>query len=417
MNRVIRESFDQVRADEGLIEGTKQRLKEQRRLLEQGARNEESIMSSESVKSVKKKQRMPVFSMAAIAAACLIVGILLGSRFRIGNIGIGQSPVAYISIDVNPSIELCLNEKDKVICADAWNDDGKKILDCIDLKGETCFDAVEHLLNCREFQPYLTEDCELNLTVIGATDAHGRELEQLLKKCSAFQKHNGTTVLADREIYQEAHEHDMSFGKYLLYKELHELDHTVTTDDCQKMTIKEMKDQICAHDSTHDSSHNIEHSTTDNTHHAEESSHTESHENEIHDAGTHDTGTHDSDTHGTGAHDAGAHETESHNSGSHETEHHDSVQSVIQPQVPQQEVHHAEEEHHQAAVQVTPVPQPVPQAPVQQPCDTVVTTPSCPEPPCETPTITETPCPDSSGTSAGHDSGHESSEHHGGSHH
>lgn len=400
MNRVIRESFDQIRADENLIEGTKQRLNEQRRLLEQGNQEKEESISVRSAKT--KKQRMPFWGMATVAAACLVIGILLGSGFRIGNIGIGQSPAAYISIDVNPSIELCLNEKDTVICADAWNDDGKGILDCIDLKGKSCLDAVEHLLNCQEFQPYLTDDCELNVTVIGATDAHGRELEQLLKKCSAFRKHNGTTALADMTIYQEAHDHDMSFGKYLLYQQLHELDHSVTTDDCQDMTIKQIKDQICAHDSTHETSHDSTHKTTDTTHHVEEAPHTEQHETEIHDAGTHDTGTHD----------AGTHETESHTSGTHETEHHDYVQSVSQTQVPQQEVHHAEEEHHQETVQVAPAPQ----VPVQPDCDTSVTTPSCPELPCETPVVPEVPCPDSSGTGS-HDGSHESGEHHGDGHH
>ena len=274
MNRVIREAFDQIRADESLIEETKQKLKEQRRALEQMDITEEGILPSGPEKPVKKKkQRMPVFGMAAVAAACLVIGIFLGSRFRIGNIGISQSPSAYISIDVNPSIELCLNEKNTVICADAWNDDGKAILDCIDLQGENCPDAVEHLLSCKEFQPYLTEDCELNITVIGASDAHGKELEQLLKNCIAFRKHNGTLVLADKEVYQEAHDHDMSFGKYLLYKQLHELDHTVTTDDCQDMTIKELKDHICAHDICNDSTHDNDHSTTDTTHHAEEEHH------------------------------------------------------------------------------------------------------------------------------------------------
>lgn len=382
MSREIREAFDQIRADVDLIEETKERLKEQRGLLELENEETEESISPASVK--KKKWRVPVFGMAAVAAACLIIGILLGSQFRIGNIGIGQSPAAYISIDVNPSIELCLDEKDTVICADAWNDDGKGILDCIDLKGESCVDAVEHLLNCQEIQPYLTDDCELNLTVIGATDAHGRELEQLLKNCSAFQKHNGTTVLADMDIYQEAHDHDMSFGKYLLYQQLHELDHSVTADDCQDMTIKQMKDQICAHDSTHETSHESTHNTTDATHHVEQTPHTEQHE-----AGTHDTGTHDV--------------------GTHETEHHDYVQSAPQTQVPQQAGHHAEEEHHQATVQVAPAPQ----VSAQPDCDTDVVVPSCPEPPCEPPVITETPCPDSSGSSGGHEGG----EHHGDGHH
>lgn len=391
MSRAIREAFDQIRADENLIEETKKRLKEQRRLLElENADTEESISSSSEKKT---KRRVPVFRMAAVAAACLIIGILLGSRFRIGNIGIGHSPTAYISIDVNPSIELCLDEKDTVICADAWNNDGKGILDCIDLKGESCIDAVEHLLNCQEFQQYLTADCELNLTVIGANAAHGRELEQLLKNCSAFQKHNGTTVLANKDIYDEAHEHAMSFGKYLLYQQLHELDHSVTTDDCQDMTIKQMKDQICAHDGNHETSHDSAHNTANTSHHVEETPHTKQHETETHDAGTH--------------------ESKSHNSGTHEMEHHDSVQSVQQTQVPQQEVHHIEEEHQQAPVQAVPAPQ----ISAQPDCDTAVTAPSCPEAPCETPVVTETPCPDSSVSSGGHDSSHESGEHHGDGHH
>ena len=47
-----------------------------------------------------------------------------------------QRPVSYVSIDVNPSIELALNRFDRVVYAAAYNLEGEEILNGLSLKGK-----------------------------------------------------------------------------------------------------------------------------------------------------------------------------------------------------------------------------------------------------------------------------------------
>ena len=47
----------------------------------------------------------------------------------IGGYSYIQTPVSYVSIDVNPSVELTLNRVDRVISATAFNGDGEAVLE------------------------------------------------------------------------------------------------------------------------------------------------------------------------------------------------------------------------------------------------------------------------------------------------
>ena len=56
-------------------------------------------------------------------------------------------PVAYVSLDVNPSLELRLDKNNVVIETIAYNKDAQRILDKVDLNGEKLQSAVLTLLN------------------------------------------------------------------------------------------------------------------------------------------------------------------------------------------------------------------------------------------------------------------------------
>lgn len=99
----IYDAFEHVTADAGLKESTMRYLSDKRQ------------------KNVRRF-RHPV--QAALAAACMVVVLLLGMN--------GYSwflaPVSYVSIDVNPSVELALNKLDRVVSATAYNKQGEELL-------------------------------------------------------------------------------------------------------------------------------------------------------------------------------------------------------------------------------------------------------------------------------------------------
>ena len=100
---------------------------------------------------------------ASIAAAALFV------------LGIGYGaysytlPYSYVDVDINPSIELTVNVYDRIIKAEALNNDGKKVLGNSSLKNTRLEAGVSQLLNIAVEQGYLkartvTPDVEKNNT-------------------------------------------------------------------------------------------------------------------------------------------------------------------------------------------------------------------------------------------------------------
>ena len=71
--------------------------------------------------------RRPVFGYA-IAAICMF--LLLGA----GGYSVYRQPVSYISIDVNPSVEIGINRFGRVVSTDAYNEDGRIVLQQLSLR-------------------------------------------------------------------------------------------------------------------------------------------------------------------------------------------------------------------------------------------------------------------------------------------
>lgn len=64
---------------------------------------------------------------------------------------------AYLSIDINPSIQLEVNRFERVISAEAFNDEGNMILDSIRLKNGNIKTAIEKIIDAAKENGYITE--------------------------------------------------------------------------------------------------------------------------------------------------------------------------------------------------------------------------------------------------------------------
>lgn len=210
---VIRESMREIQASEELKKNTLLYLKEQ-----------------------TSRPRARLAWRYAFAAVCLFLAIGAGG-WRLY-----ASPVSYISIDINPSIELGVNRFGRVVSADAYNGDGQEILSQVRLKNMSYAQAVDRLLRSGNCSVYLTEaDSQLVFTVISD------DSDVMLKEISANElarRYGALIYTSDMSCREEAHRHEMSFGKYRAYLELSQYDETVTVEDCHGMTVGEICDRI-----------------------------------------------------------------------------------------------------------------------------------------------------------------------------
>lgn len=179
----------------------------------------------------------PGYVLAAFVMLCLLG---LGGHFVYGR------PVSYISIDVNPSIELGVNCFGRVVSTETYNEEGKGMTEQIQLKNISYMQAIDRLLNDDQYNKYLGKDSVLVFTVI--SDRSEKILENL-NSSELLEKYGALTYTSDLTCMEEAHQHEMSFGKYRTCLELLEYDEGVTIDDCHEMSMGELRDRIdaCVH--------------------------------------------------------------------------------------------------------------------------------------------------------------------------
>ena len=213
----LKAAFDQVRAEEDLKERTKEYL-------------------SEKVYARKKKRTSPLRNFAAAAACALLVFLAGGSYLYF-------TPTAYISVDVNPSLELGINRFDRIVSVTGYNEDGKALADSLDLKYMDYSDALEVLLADQDMEVYLSDNADVVLTVAGKSENQSSQILETVESCASSHE-NVHCHSGDTEEIHHAHNAGLSFGKYQAYLTLKGLDPSVTLEEIQDMTMSQIRELI-----------------------------------------------------------------------------------------------------------------------------------------------------------------------------
>ena len=216
----LKAAFDQVRAEEELKERTKEYL-------------------SEKVYARKKKRTSPLRNFAAAAACALLVFLAGGSYLYF-------TPTAYISVDVNPSLELGINRFDRIVSVTGYNEDGKALADSLDLKYMDYSDALEALLADQDMEVYLSDNADVVLTVAGKSESQSSQILETVESCVSDHE-NVHCHSGDTEEIHHAHNAGLSFGKYQAYLTLKGLAPSVTLEEIQDMTMSQIRELIQAY--------------------------------------------------------------------------------------------------------------------------------------------------------------------------
>lgn len=194
----------------------------------------------------KRKKKQPMFSYVPIgktvAAVCAMVMVLIG----IGGYSWLLTPVSYVSIDINPSMELALNRLDRVVSVTSYNPQGEELIKNLRLKGKKYMQAIYMITESDRLKQYLQFEEELVLTV--AADSSKTALKTGVEQCCSHIGHGTRSVSVDVEVASKAHENGLSVGKYSAYLQLSQYDDSVTIDQCKKMSMAQIHSQIMEHE-------------------------------------------------------------------------------------------------------------------------------------------------------------------------
>ena len=114
-----------------------------------------------------------------LLAACLVVAAV-----GMGLLGVAVvTPTAYVSIDVNPSLELAVNRFDTVVGARGLNEDGEEVVSSTDVTWMSYEDAVGALVESMEDEGYLTRESAVGVTVTCDDEAQYGTIEDASHRC------------------------------------------------------------------------------------------------------------------------------------------------------------------------------------------------------------------------------------------
>ncbi len=187
----------------------------------------------------KKKNMIPYLVTACTFVFCLFAGVLIyNNNFKVAS---------KIGIDVNPSIELKINKKEKVIDVIANNDDGNKILSGMDLNGSDMNVAINALIGSMVKNGYIDELANsILISVEGNSEEENERLRQeIVNDLNAYLVNNNFSIVSqtvsnNQSLENIAKKYNISLGKAKLIQDIIANNNLLTYESLANLSINEL---------------------------------------------------------------------------------------------------------------------------------------------------------------------------------
>lgn len=185
--------------------------------------------------------------LGSLVAAALVLVVISG--FAINSWNINNTVHSKVILDVNPSIYLNVNAKEKVLSVEPGNEDGKKIIGDMDLKNTNLDVAVNALIGSMLQNGYLTDMQNAILVSVENDDIEkGAKLQSKLTKVIEQMLQNSQfesvvfsqTVAANQGIKELANQYNISEGKVALINELIQQENKLTFEELAPLSVHEI---------------------------------------------------------------------------------------------------------------------------------------------------------------------------------
>ena len=236
MNTHISSVLNRVTADEQLKENT---IKFLQNALTEKRFDQLVTFNRRGVSPVKK----------LVFAVCSIAFVLFTSVI---GYAVYKTPVAYICLDINPSVEIGINTFDRVVSAEGYNEDGKTILKDCKFKNLTIKGAVAQIVEAASEKGFIADDGSTVISITAETNnsslAEKLEIQAELGANEAISKENDVvTIHKDNislDIRDEAKKLSITPGKLKLIQKLQSLDSTITVEQYKDSKVTEIMSEI-----------------------------------------------------------------------------------------------------------------------------------------------------------------------------
>ncbi len=194
----------------------------------------------EEITLPQNKRTIPYWLAAAVLMLLVISGATLGSQmfFPAGEV------YAYVSVDINPSVELAVSNQDIVKEVVALNEDGERLLSTISLTEKPLDDAVGELIGAAHNLGYLrTNDSAVVFGVTSLKEDEKKEqalrerLKEVVKEKVTSASPRIAAVSVGENLREEANKSGLSPGKYAILLEAQEEGLEITRESMAKGSV------------------------------------------------------------------------------------------------------------------------------------------------------------------------------------
>ncbi|MBD0379878.1 anti-sigma factor domain-containing protein [Paenibacillus sedimenti] len=200
---------------------------------------------------VKRRMKVPQMAIASALAAAIVMCFVLVSTLT-GNVPGGQV-VAYVTLDINPSVEIGIDNQEVVQDLRGLNTDGETLIQSLEFKGKSLEAVTSEILDKAE-QGALAKgeaDIIISSTVVEEKAAINDEAiatklkEQVSKHIEQthpdqVKNYEVTAFAAPQEVRQEAKASGVSAGKYAIYLNALNNGTKVSLDDIKSVSIHQL---------------------------------------------------------------------------------------------------------------------------------------------------------------------------------
>lgn len=204
---------------------------------------EVSFRVSATVATPKKKKAWnpPVIRGVAFAAACLLLLVMVFPFFG------GSQAYAAVTFDINPSLELEVDEHAKVIEATAFNEEAQKLLDTVEWKGLSLSEVALDIIEQAEQMGYMNAERQVLITTTYLGEEKEEEEEEeditlILEEATSQADQELTVVIVEgnKKWHNEAKKKNVPPGAYMLVKQAEEQGIELNEKEWQANRIEEL---------------------------------------------------------------------------------------------------------------------------------------------------------------------------------
>ncbi len=155
---------------------------------------------------------------------------------------------SYVTVDINPSVEVISNKKGIVVSVNALNDDAQVLLEGETLEGKTTADVVVEIADLAIKLGYLREGGNVCITASADSEEIEAKVNSAINKAMnkfkeqkqfAFEVVDGAKQVG-RDIVKKAEELGVTAGKYRLILRAMAFDSTLTFEAAKEMSAEEL---------------------------------------------------------------------------------------------------------------------------------------------------------------------------------